>query len=118
MVVHITPHPVFGQKGSDLTVKVPLTFTEAALGTTVAVPTLDGKPVSVKVPPGTRSGRVFRVPGQGVPRAGKAGDLLVTFEIDVPSKFSAEEKRAVEALARASAGEGDRLRAKLGDQTP
>ena len=117
VVTHIAPHPVFGQKGNDLTVKVPVTFAEAALGTTVSVPTLNGKPVSVKVPPGTRSGRVFRVAGQGVPLSGKTGDLLVTFEIDVPTKFSAEEKRAVEALARASASEGEKLREKLGART-
>ena len=71
--MHIAPHPVFSQKGKDLTVKVPITFAEAALGTTVSVPTLDGKPVNVKVPAGTRSGRVFRVSGQGVPAAGKTG---------------------------------------------
>lgn len=117
VVVHIAPHPVFGQKGRDLTVKVPLTFAEAALGTAVSVPTLNGKPVTVKVPPGTRSGRVFRVKGQGVPKAGKAGDLLVTFEVDVPARLSAEERRALEALARASEGSGHKLREKLGAET-
>ncbi|HMK96806.1 MAG TPA: DnaJ C-terminal domain-containing protein, partial [Acidimicrobiales bacterium] len=117
VVVHIAPHPVFTQKGKDLSVRVPLTFAEAVLGTTVSVPTLNGKAVSVKVPPGTRSGRVFRVSGQGVPAAGKAGDMLVTFEVDVPAKLSADERRAVEALARASAREGDKLREKLGAGT-
>jgi molecular chaperone DnaJ len=114
VVVRTAPHPVFGQRGKDLTVKVPITFAEAALGTTVAVPTLGGRPVTVKVPPGTRSGRAFRVTGQGVPVADGPGDLLVTFEIDVPTKLSGEERRAVEALARASASEGERLREKLG----
>jgi molecular chaperone DnaJ len=117
VVVHIAPHPVFGQKGRDLTVKVPITFAEAALGTTVAVPTLNSKPVNVKVPPGTRSGRVFRVAGHGVPKAGKPGDLLVTFEVDVPAKLSADERRALEALARASEGSGHKLREKLGAET-
>lgn len=117
VVVHITPHPVFGQKGKDLTVKVPITFAEATLGTTVAVPVLNGKPVNVKVPPGTRSGRVFRVSGHGVPAAGKPGDLLVTFEVDVPAKLSSDERRAVEALAKASASTGERLREKLGAET-
>jgi molecular chaperone DnaJ len=114
VVVHVAPHPVFGRKGKDLTVRVPITFAEAALGTTVPVPTLDGKTVAVKVPAGTRSGRVFRVRGQGVQAPGRPGDLLVTFEVDVPAKRSAEEKRAVEALARASASEGEKLREKLG----
>ncbi len=114
VVVHITPHHVFAQKGRDLTVRVPITFAEAALGATVSVPTLSGHPVSVKVPAGTRSGRVFRVPGQGVPAPGRSGDLLVTFDVDVPSKLSADARRAVEALARASADEGEKLREKLG----
>jgi len=113
VVVHIAPHPVFGQKGKDLTVKVPITFAEAALGTTVAVPTLNSKPVNVKVLPG---------PGRGassgsqawVPKAGKPGDLLVTFEVDVPAKLSADERRALEALARASEGSGHKLREKTG----
>jgi molecular chaperone DnaJ len=114
VVVHVAPHPVFGQKGKDLTVKVPVTFAEATLGTTVSVPTLDGKPVSVKVPAGTRSGRVFRVPGQGVQGQGKKGDLLVTFEVDVPAKLSGDERRAVEALAKASGEAGHKLRETLG----
>jgi molecular chaperone DnaJ len=117
VVVHISPHPVFTQRGKDLTIRVPVTFAEAALGTTVSVPTLNGKAVTVKVPPGTRSGRVFRVPSQGVPVSGKPGDLLVTFEVDVPAKLTADEKRAVEALARASADEGSKLREKLGAVT-
>lgn len=117
VVVHIAPHPLFTQKGRDLAIRVPVTFAEAALGTTVPVPTLNGKPVTLKVPPGTRSGRVFRVAGQGVPVAGKPGDLLVTFEVDVPAKLTADEKRAVEALARASAEEGQKLREKLGAVT-
>ena len=114
VVVHIAPHAVFTQRGKDLAIRVPLTFAEAVLGTTVPVPTLNGKAVNVKVPPGTRSGRVFRIGGQGVPVAGKPGDLLVTFEVDIPAKLSSEEKRAVEALAKASANEGSKLREKLG----
>jgi molecular chaperone DnaJ len=114
VVVHMAPHPVFTQKGRDLLVKVPITFAEAALGASVAVPTLSGRTVTVKVPAGTRTGRTFRVAGQGVPVPGKPGDLLVTFDIDVPTKLSAEERRAVEALARASAEEGQKLRDKLG----
>jgi molecular chaperone DnaJ len=117
VVVHTTRHHVFGRKGKDLTVKVPITFAEAVLGATVSVPTLDGKTVGVKVPPGTSSGRVFRVPGQGVPAPDKPGDLLVTFEVDVPSKLSADERRAVEALSRASGAVGNKLRDELGAQS-
>jgi molecular chaperone DnaJ len=116
VVVHTSRHPLFGRRGKDLTVKVPITFAEAVLGATVSVPTLDGKPVSLKVPPGTRSGKVFRIPGQGVQVPGKPGDLLVTFEVDVPARVSSEERRAIEALSKASASAGDRLREKLGAQ--
>jgi molecular chaperone DnaJ len=120
VVVHIASHPFFSQKGRDLSVRVPVTFAEAALGTTVSVPTLNGKPVTLKVPSGTRSGKVFRVPGQGVPAgptSAKPGDMLVTFDVDVPAKLSADERRAVEALAKASAEEGNKLREKLGAVT-
>jgi molecular chaperone DnaJ len=84
---------------------VPITFPEAALGADVKVPTLDGSPVTIKVPPGTRSGRTFRVKGKGVPSEGSkpAGDLLVTVEVAVPAKLSSTERKAVEALAAASA---------------
>src|SRR5690606_38884462 len=82
--VHVTPHEIFGRKGDNLTITVPVTFAEAALGTRVRVPTLDGPPVTLKIPAGTESGRTFRVRGKGVPRAGRSGgnhqrgDLLVT----------------------------------------
>ena len=68
VVVHVAPHAVFGRRGRNLTITVPVTFPEAALGTTITVPTLDGK-VTLKVPPGTQSGRVLRVRGRGVPAA-------------------------------------------------
>jgi molecular chaperone DnaJ len=113
VLVHVAPHPFFTKRGRDLQVRVPLTFAEAALGTTVSVPTLDGGPVTVKVPAGTRSGRVFRVAGHGVPAPGKPGDLLVSFDIDVPAKLSAEQKRALEAFAKASDNQGEKLREKL-----
>ena len=116
VVVHTARNPLFGRRGKDLTVRVPITFAEAVLGATISVPTLEGRPVSVKVPPGTSSGKVFRVPGQGVPVPGKPGDLLVTFEVDVPAKVSSEERRAIEALSKASAAAGDKLREKLGAQ--
>ena len=67
-VVHVRPHPVFGRRGDNLTLKLPVTFPEAALGATVAVPTLDGETVTVRIPPGTTSGRTLRVKGKGVHR--------------------------------------------------
>lgn len=99
VVVRVRPHPIFGRKGDDdLTVTVPITFAEAALGGTARVPTLTG-PVTVKIPPGTQSGKTVRVRGRGIEKTkGSPGDLLVTFEVVVPEKLSAEERKAVEAL--------------------
>src|SRR5919202_1334482 len=83
--VRVTPHPLFGRSGQDLTITVPVTFAEAALGTELKVPTLDG-PVTLKIPAGTQNGRVFRVRGRGVPGSGRrqTGDLLVTVSVAVP----------------------------------
>ena len=102
VVVHVAAHSLFGRKGDDLTITVPVTFAEAALGAEVAVPTLDGASVTIKVPPGTSSGKTFRIGGKGVERKGKTGSLLVTVEVAVPAKLSAAERKAIEALAAAS----------------
>jgi len=103
VVARVEPHPLFARRGdNDLAITVPITFAEAALGADVKVPTLEGPPVTIKVPPGTRSGRTMRVKGRGVPKARGAGDLLVTVEVAVPAKLSAEERKAVEALAAAT----------------
>jgi molecular chaperone DnaJ len=89
----------FGRKGNDLTLKVPITFTEAALGTRIDVPTLNGG-VRVKIPAGTPSGKTFRVRGKGInPERGRPGDLLVTVDVAVPKKVSKDEKRILEELA-------------------
>lgn len=102
VVVHVTADKRFGRKDNNLTITVPITFPEAALGAEISVPTLS-KPVTLKVPAGTKSGRTFRVRGYGVkPAKGSAGDLLVTVEIVVPSKLSAAEKKAAEDFAKVS----------------
>ncbi len=102
VTVRVAPDKVFGRRGKDLTITVPITFPEAVLGTTIAVPTLD-KPVTLRIPPGTSSGRTFRVKGRGVPqRNGSVGDLLVTVMVSVPTKLTADEKAAVERLAKVS----------------
>lgn len=111
VVVHADPHPVFGRRGvKDLTLTVPVSFAEVALGATITVPTL-GAPVSLKIPAGTPSGRTFRVRGRGVPAGNGHGDLLVTVEVAVPSKLSDAERGAVEALSETLPGES--LRARL-----
>ena len=85
--VHVSPHPIFGRNGHNLTVTVPVTFPEAALGAEVKVPAHRGAPVSVRIPPGTPNGRVFRVRGKGVRRPdGTNGDLLVTVSVQVPAE--------------------------------
>lgn len=97
VVVKVEAHPLFGRKGDDLTLELPVTFSEAALGAQVKVPTLDG-PVTLKVPAGTANGRTFRVRGKGAAKKGGHGDLMVTVRIDVPTKLSKEEKELVKKL--------------------
>ncbi|MGY1822449.1 molecular chaperone DnaJ [Geodermatophilus sp. SYSU D00079] len=106
VVVHVSEHELFGRKGNDLTLTVPITYAEAALGTTLTVPTLDGN-VSLKVPAGTASGQTLRVRGRGVPGKGRAGDLLVTVEVAVPKRLSPAAEEAVKVLD-----------AELGDPRP
>jgi molecular chaperone DnaJ len=98
VVVHVAEHTLFGRKGEDLTLTVPITFAEASLGTTLTVPTLDGS-VSLKVPAGTASGRTLRVRGHGVPGKGRTGDLLVTLEVAVPVRLTPAQRKVIENLA-------------------
>jgi molecular chaperone DnaJ len=98
VVVHVSGSELFGRSGNDLTLTVPVSFAEAALGTTLTVPTLD-RPVSLKVPAGTASGRTFRVRGRGVHTKGAAGDLLVTVEVAVPARLTPGAREAIEKLA-------------------
>jgi len=108
VTARVGAHPLFGRRGDDLTITVPVTFPEAALGADVRVPTLDGGTVTVRIPPGTRSGRTLRVKGRGVPARKKTGDLLVTVEVAVPQQLTADERKAVEALAAAADGRSPR----------
>ncbi len=101
--VHVTPHPLFGRSGQDLIITVPVTFAEAALGTELKVPTLDG-PVTLKVPAGTQNGRTFRVRGRGVQGTGRrnTGDLLVSLQVAVPEKLSRKERDLLREFASLS----------------
>ena len=107
LTVTVRKHPVFERDGLNLRVNVPVTFTEAALGATIEVPTLGGDPVKLRVAPGTPSGRVLRVKGRGVQTAKGTGDLLAVVQVAVPSHLSGEAKEALEAFA-----------AKLPDENP
>lgn len=96
--VSVRPHPVFERDGLNLKLKLPVTFTEAALGATVEVPTLGGSSVKLKVQPGTPSGRVLRVKGRGVNSSKGTGDLLAEVQVVVPSHMSDEAKEALAAF--------------------
>jgi molecular chaperone DnaJ len=105
--VHVKPHDVFGRSGDNLTVTVPVSITELALGAEIKVPTHRGPAVTVRIPPGTPSGQVFRVAGRGVRRKdGTLGDLHATVEVTVPQDLNknSKAKSALEDLRIATAG--------------
>ncbi len=108
LTVTVEKHPVFGRDGDNLTVDLPVTFPEAALGATVSVPTLDGTPVRVKIAPGTPSGRVLRVKGRGVKRGDKSGDLLAKVQVVVPQRLTDAGREALEAMQADEAGHDPR----------
>jgi molecular chaperone DnaJ len=104
VTVRVTPHRIFGRKDDNLTLTVPVSFDEAALGAEVRIPTLAGAPVTLKVPAGTPNGRTFRVRGKGAPKSdGSRGDLLATVEVQVPAMLSDDARAAVEAYRAATA---------------
>jgi molecular chaperone DnaJ len=107
--VHVDPHPVFGRTGHNLTVTVPVTFAEAALGSEIKVPSLNGMPVNLRIPAGTPNGRTFRVRGKGVRRQdATVGDLLVTVNVQVPKTLEGEAKETLETFRKLTAGEDPR----------
>ena len=89
----VAPHELFGRSGKNLTLNVPVTFAEAALGADIKVPTIDHDAVTIRIPSGTRNGRTFRVKGRGA-----GGDLLVTVEVAVPQHLDAKQRKAIEQL--------------------
>jgi molecular chaperone DnaJ len=99
VVIAVSAHRLFERKGTNLLLDIPITYTQAALGDSITVPTLSEK-VSYKIPPGTQSGAVFRLKGKGIksPRTGKTGDLYVTVTLEVPAKLSGEEKKLLKKL--------------------
>jgi molecular chaperone DnaJ len=120
VTVHVQAHPVFGREGPNLTIALPITFSEATLGASVRVPTLDGAPLTVKVPPGTSSGKRLRAKGRGVPKTGGGnGDLIVTVEVAVPkpADLSPKARTALQEFAQAHpADPREALMAQLGQQ--
>lgn len=99
LLVKVRADAIFGRDGDDLTLTVPIAYSEAVLGTDLRVPTMDGA-VTLRVAPGTPSGRILRVRGRGVAtRDGGLGDLLVTIEVDVPTNLSPDARKALEEFA-------------------
>ena len=101
--VRVQQHAFFGRAGHDLTLELPVTYPEAALGAEVRVPTLNG-PITMKVPAGTPNGKTFRLKGKGAPKRGGHGDLLVTTRIEVPRKLSRPEKDLLKRLRETEKG--------------
>lgn len=104
--IDVADHPVFGRKVNNLTIDIPITYTEAALGVKISVPTMEGRSVKLKIPAGTPSGKTFRVKGRGVKSGSKTGDLLVTVVVQIPASLTDDERSAMEALAAVSPGAG------------
>ena len=96
VTVAVRPHPVFTRDGLNLRITVPVTFTEAALGATIEVPTLGGDPVRLRVAPGTHSGRVLRVKGRGISTTKGTGDLLAEVQVAVPTHLDDAAREALE----------------------
>lgn len=104
VIVRIAEHPIFRRDGDDIWCDVPISFTQAALGAVIDVPTIEGR-VKMRVPEGTQSGRVFRMRGRGVPRAtdkDRRGDQLVKVQVETPSGLTARQRQLLEEFARIS----------------
>ena len=103
ILLHVKPHAVFSRKGENIALTVPVTFTEAALGGDIKVPTLTGDEVTLRIAPGTSNGRVLRVKGRGITKGATVVDLLVTIEVQVPQRVEGEALDALKKYAEATA---------------
>jgi molecular chaperone DnaJ len=105
--MRVEPHPFFERQGRDLLCEVPISFPQAALGSQIEVPTLDGK-AKLKIPAGTQSGKVLRLKAKGLPdlRGGGRGDQLVRLQIETPTELTARQRELLEEFDRLSEGEG------------
>jgi len=105
ILLHVKPHPVFGRKGENLTMTLPITFAEAALGADVKFPTLSGDDVTVRIAPGTSNGRTLRVKGRGVTKGSTTGDLLVSVDVQVPQRVDGKALEALKIFAQETSHE-------------
>jgi len=99
ILLHVKPHPIFSRKAENLTVVLPITFAEAALGADVKVPVMSGEEVTVRIAPGTPNGRTLRVKGRGITKGSHTGDLLVTVDVQVPQRVDGKALEALKAFA-------------------
>lgn len=101
--IKVSDHPLFQSDGADILVSIPISFPQAVLGASIDIPTLDGK-VVMKIPPGTQSGKIFRLRGKGVPVYGGygKGDQLVTVVVEVPQEVSRRQRKLITELAEIS----------------
>jgi len=103
--LHVKPHPIFSRKGENLMITLPVTFTEAALGADIKVPTMSEDDVTVRIAPGTPNGRTLRVKGRGITKGSTTGDLLVTVEVQVPQRVDGKALEALKTFAEETASE-------------
>lgn len=101
IVIHVREHEIFKRVGNDLYIEVPITFSQAALGAEIEVPTIDGDSATVKIPSGTQTGETFRLRGRGMPLLNGygRGDMVVKVVVRTPTKLSKEERELFERLA-------------------
>jgi molecular chaperone DnaJ len=105
ILLHVKPHPIFSRKGENLTITLPITFVEAAIGADIKVPTIAGDDVTVRIAPGTTNGRTLRVKGRGITKGSTTGDLLVTVEVQVPQRVDGKALEALKKFAEETASE-------------
>jgi molecular chaperone DnaJ len=98
----VEPDRFFRREGLDVVAPVPINIAQATLGSKINVKTLDGKKVTIKIPPGTANGKRFRVRGQGIKRDDQRGDLIVEVQVRVPEKLTEEQEKAMKEFAEAS----------------
>lgn len=100
VTIRVTEHPLFSRNGPDVHCTVPVSFPQAVLGTDLEIPTLEGK-VTMKLPPGTQSGKIFRLRGKGIPAYGGVGkgDQMVSILVEIPDSVSRQQRKLIEELA-------------------
>lgn len=98
----VQPDRFYKREALDIVAPVPINIAQATLGSKISVKTVDGKKVTIKIPPGTANGKRFRVPGQGIEKDGTRGDLIVQVEVTVPDKLTEEQEKAMRDFAEAS----------------